>query len=288
MNDGGKSMPDFFSGARPGTAARYGKARFDLPILYMRDDLFGLYFSADAKKVREIMPSRKMAPVTLPNGRAIIAVMAFNYIDTTIGPYGEVPVAIPVLYGRKPLPGMGFIPALRQGAYPGFGVLVRHLPVTRIEARDAGRGEWGYTKFVADMDFTITPEYQECRLSEGGRRILDLRVMRGGFHMRDNRPLITFSVRNHALIKTVIRQKGVMRLSLNTRGSFVKFGDHPVAGTITALDIAERPFMASYYTERAAILPPGEAVEEGVRALDGYRGKDRKARHTVEYTGFGF
>ena len=26
-----------------------------------------------------------------------------------------------------------------------------HLPVTRVEARDAGRGEWGYTKFLADM-----------------------------------------------------------------------------------------------------------------------------------------
>lgn len=284
----GEGMEGFFANTRPGTRARHGKAGFDLPILYMRDDLFGLYFSADTRRVREIMPSRKMNPVTLPGGRAIIAIMAFNYVDTTIGPYGELAVAIPALYDRSSLPGLGFLPALMQGSYPGFGVLVQHLPVTTIEARDAGRGVWGYTKFIADMDFTITPEYQECRLSEGEGRILELRVMRRGFCLSDRRPLVTFSVRNGALIRTVIPQKGVMRLSLDTRGSFVRFGEHPVAATITALGIAGRPFMACYYTERAAILPKGEIVEEGVRPLDGYRGKDRRARHTVEYTGFGF
>ena len=36
-----------------------------------------------------------MHPVTMPNGRAIVVIGAYNYIDTTIGPYGEVPVAIP-------------------------------------------------------------------------------------------------------------------------------------------------------------------------------------------------
>lgn len=287
MNTMNENAKGFFSGTRPGRKARYASASFELPILYQRDDFFGLYFTADVAKVRAILPSDRMHPVTMPNGRAVVVIAAYNYIDTTIGPYGEVPVVIPVLYDRKHLPLMGFVPAIRQADSPGFAVLVMHLPVTKAEARDAGRGEWGYTKFIADMRFDITPEFLQCTMAEGSEHILDLRVMRRGFHVRDDRPLVTLSVKDNRLIRTVIPQKGVMRASLKTKGSFVKFGPHAMARSIQALDISERPFMASYYTERAAILPSGSVIEEKVRPFEGYRGKDRKAKHVTHYTPYG-
>ena len=37
----------------------------------------------------------------MPNGRAVIAIMAYNYLETSIGSYGEIPVAIPVLFENK-------------------------------------------------------------------------------------------------------------------------------------------------------------------------------------------
>ena len=274
----------FFDGTRPGKQAKYGEAAFDLPILYLRDDFFGLYHTADKKKISEILPSDKLTPVTMPNGRAVIAIMAYNYLETSIGSYGEIPVAIPVLFEKKQLPLGGFLPLMLQGAYPGFGVLVMHLPVTKVVARDAGRGEWGYTKFVADMDFSITPEFLECRMYEKDQFIFDLRVMRRGFHMPDKNPLITFSVKERQLIRTTIPIKGVMRFSLCTKDSYVKYGAHPMAQSIQALDISEKPFAQSFYTERAAILPSGEIVERNVKPLEGYMGQTREARHTWKYT----
>jgi hypothetical protein len=274
----------FFDGARPGKQAKYGEASFELPILYLRDDFFGLYYTADKKKVSEIIPSDKLTPITLPNGRAVVAIMAYNYLETTIGPYGEVPVAIPVLLEKKQLPLGGFLPLMLQGAYPGFGVLVMHLPVTKVVARDAGRGEWGYTKFVADMDFNITPEFLECKMYEKDQFIFDLRVMRRGFHVPDKNPLITFSVKDRQLIRTVIQINGVMRFCFRTKDSYVKFGTHPMAQSIQALDIAEKPFAQSFYTERAAILPSGEVVDRNVKPLEGYIGETRVGRHTWKYT----
>lgn len=290
QNDSVKTLEDqgFWKGTRPGRVVKHGEAEFELPVLYLRDDFFGLYFTASKKKVKEILPSDRMHPVTLPNGRAIVAILAWNYIETSIGPYGEIPVAIPVLYNKKHLPFTGFIPGMLQGRYPGFGVLVMHLPVTKIMARDAGRGQWGYTKFVADMHFDITPEYMQCSMHEGDDHILDLEVMRRGFHRTDTAPLITFSVLKNKLIRTVIPMKGVMRMSFRTKGSSLTLGDHPVAQSIKKLDISEKPFLATYYTERAAILPSGEVIEENVREFEGYRGSDRKGIHTVHYTGYGF
>ncbi|MFH2131880.1 MAG: acetoacetate decarboxylase family protein, partial [bacterium] len=166
-------MTSFFDNTRPGKMATFQSATFELPILYFRDDFFGLYFSADYKKVKAIMPSDNLHPLVLPNGRAVIGIAAYNYTDTSIGPYGEVPVGIAVTFNRKKSRISSLAPLIKESNYPGFGILVQHLPVTRAEARDAGRGEWGYAKFIADMKFRITPESFRCSMNEKKAHILD-------------------------------------------------------------------------------------------------------------------
>ena len=127
-------------------------------------------------------------------------------------------MVIPVVYGRKLLP---FLPALLESRWPGFGLLVMHLPVTRIEARDAGRGQWGYTKFMADMRFTITPEYNEVKMDEEGSHILTMRVMKRGVIFPDCKPLVTYSVKDLKLIKTTVAQRGICKKCFMTSGSFL-------------------------------------------------------------------
>jgi hypothetical protein len=136
-------MQTFFGDSKPVNTVTHGEATFDLPILYYRDDAFALYFTADYEKVKAVMPTDKLHPVILPGNKAIVAIAAFNYIDTSIGSYGEVAVALPAVYDKKITAFSGLLAAIRESNYPGFGVVVMHLPVTRVEARDAGRGEWG-------------------------------------------------------------------------------------------------------------------------------------------------
>lgn len=276
-------MKTFFSNSKPVNKVTHGKATFDLPILYHRDDAFALYFTANYEKVKAVMPSDKLHPVILPGKKAVVVIGAFNYIDTSIGTYGEVAVALPAVFDKKITSFNGILPALMESGYPGFGVVIMHLPVTRVEAKDAGRGEWGYTKFIADMYFSISPEYMECRLLEGDRDILDMRVKRKGFYLRDKKPLTTFSVKDGDLIKTVIPQIAAKRVSLMTGGSRLKLGDHPVAESIRSLGISSRPFMSVYYPERAAILPSGTVIEKGVSPMEGHLGEDRKALHSIEH-----
>lgn len=232
------------------------------------------------------MPSPNLHPLRLPHGRAVIVIAAYNYRDTTIGPYGEIPVVIPVVFNAKKGPFSSLIPLLRESSYPNFGVLVQHLPVTKVIARDAGRGEWGYTKFVADMTFRVTPEYFHCTMNEKETHILDLHVPRKGIRMTDKRPLTTYSVKEGQLIKTVIRQYGIKRVGLLPQDAFVTYGNHPMANSIKALDISKKPFMSMYYTERSGILPSGEVMETGVNPFDGYIGATRDAVHDTYYTDY--
>ena len=276
-------MKSFFSDAVPKQTVTHGEATFDLPIHYFRDDLFVLYYTADYAKVKAAMPSDNLHPLVFPGGKAIAAIFAFNYIDTAIGPYGEIGVGLPAVFGKPITAVKSLAAALLESNYPGFGVVVMHLPVTGVEARDAGRGEWGYTKFIADMHFSIAPEYLQCRMLEGDEHILDIHVKRKGVYIRDKKPQTTYSVLNGNLVKTVIPQQATKRIALMPSGSYVKLGNHPMADSIRDLGLSARPFMSFYCPERPAILPSGEIIEKGVRPMDGYLGKDRTADHTVEY-----
>lgn len=274
-------MTPFFPPIDSLKTVTYGKLSFELPILYFRDDAFGLFFTADNDKVTSVMPSHRLHPVRLSAKRAIVGFAAFNYVDTTLGPYGELAVVLPAVFGASPPPIL--IPALLESLYPDFGHLVMHLPVTTAKARDAGRQEWGYTKFVTDMHFTIAPEFMECRLSEKDQHILTLRVARRGIAKRDKKPLVTFSVKEGNLLKTTMPQRCTARSSIKPKDSFLELGDHPVCDTIRALGISERPFMSRYFMERSLVLPAGRVIQRGVRAFEGYTNKKRKGKHTVVY-----
>jgi hypothetical protein len=271
----------FFSSTRPGEKVTHGTASFELPILYFHDDVFGLLFGADFRKVHALMPSDRLHPVRLPGGRAIVGIFAMNYLETTVGPYGELAVAVPVVHGsRPPFP---LIPLLMEAGYPGFGLLILHLPVTTLVARDGGRGVWGFTKFTSDMIFILTPEFMECQLSEEGTYILTLRVARQGIALRDRKPLITYTVKEERLIRTTIPQKGSQRLALHPKDSFLELGDNPVAASIRELGLSDRPFISRYYMERCGILPKGEVIEDGVRPLEVYYGSDREGTLATRY-----
>lgn len=278
-------MKAFFDHSEPRGTFTLGEEAIDMPILYFRDDYFALYFSADYDKVKSSMPTDQLYPVMLPNGRAIVALGAFNYIDTTIGPYGEFAVGVPAVYGKQTTASSGILPLLMESNYSGFGVVVLHLPVTNKKARDGGRTVWGYTKFIADMHFTVCPEYMQCRLLEGETHILDLHMRRKGIYMRDRKPLTTYTVKDRQLIKTVVPQTGTKRFSLLVGGSYVRLGSHPMAESIKALDLSPKPFMSVYYPERAAILPAGQVIASDVAPMEGYYGKDRVAEHTITFTG---
>ncbi|MBW2455525.1 MAG: acetoacetate decarboxylase family protein [Deltaproteobacteria bacterium] len=275
-------MSRFFDDARDTTSVTHGSASFELPIRYYRDDCFMLFFSADADAVRATLPSDDLHPVTLFGGRATVAIVGYNYLDTSIGSYGEVAVAAAVVQGKRPLP---LVPALLESDYAGFGGLVLHLPVTHRIARDAGRGQWGYTKFVADMAFENTPEHHSCRLSEKGEHILTLKVAKGGMFGRERRPITTYSVKEGDLIRTVIPQRGTFRWWPRCKKSSLELGSHPVAQSIQDLDLSPVPVLKRYFVERSAILPAGVVVERGVRPLEGYLGDHQEAEHTVAYTG---
>ena len=258
-----------------------GSAVIDLPVMYYRDDAFVGVFSAEFQAVQALLPSAALYPVRLKGERAAVYVTAFNYQENTIGPYGEVAVAIPCTYGRPAPP---LLPLLLEGRIPGFGAFVLHLPVTARSARDPRRVIWGYAKFVADMDFQKRPAYQRVRLAEGDSHILTLTVQQRGLPIKDNRPVITYSVLDGQLIKTTIPSRAVYQMGLTPGLGELELGDHEIADQLRSLDISTSTVATRNYLTRSGILSAGEAIGPADRPYEGHIGEDRDyGRFTVNY-----
>lgn len=257
-----------------------GVATIDLPIRYWRTDCFMGVFAADYGAILDLLPSTRLQPVRLSGGRAAVAVVAYNYLETGVGPYGEIGISPLCTLDRTAPPVLGLAEGYRQGS-AGF---VAHLPVTARVAREAGRQVWGYPKFVADMAFVLSPERQSVILSEDGQEILRLEVRRAGHVALEQAPLSTFTVRDDRLIRTTIPTRGHVATTLGSGGGELAFGTHPLAHSLTELGLSTTPVATRTYLTHAAILPAGEDIGPSEKPYSGYAGTDREfGDHTIRY-----
>lgn len=257
-----------------------GVASIELPIRYWRTDCFMGLFPADYGAVRKLLPSSRLYPVRLPAGRALVAVVAFNYLETGVGPYGEIGISPLCTLDRAAPPLLPLVQVHRHGV-SGF---VAHLPVTSRIAREAGRRVWGYPKFVADMDFDLRPEHQQVTLAEGGSEILRLDVRRSGHVALERAPLTTFTVHDGRLVRTTVATRAHVATALGSSGGALALGDHPVGRALAGLGLSTTPVATRTYLTHSAILPAGEDIGPSDRAYTGYEGADREfGRHTVRY-----
>lgn len=261
-------------------AVDIGVAEIALPIRYWRTDCFMALFAADLGAVRDLLPSRRLHPVRVTGSRAVIAVGAFNYLETSVGPYGEIAVSPLCTLDRAAPP----VLPLATGYLRGMSGFVAHLPVTTRIAREAGRRVWGYPKFVADMDFDLGPESQRVEMSEDGQEILSLEIRRRGHVALETAPLTTYSSRDGRLVRTRIAVRGHVATALGPATGELLLGAHPVAREIAALGIDSRPLVTRTYLSHSAILPVGADLGAADRPYTGHRGTDAESgRHTLRY-----
>jgi hypothetical protein len=271
--------PLFFDWDGPSEPVDIRVAQIELPIRYWRTDCFMGLFSADYDAVRDLLPSSRLHPVRLPRGKAAVAVVAYNYLETGVGPYGEIGISPMCTLDRNAPP---LVPLL-EGYRRGFGGFVAHLPVTARVAREAGRRIWGYPKFVADMAFDLSPECQAVTLTEAGHEILRLEIRRSGHAMLERAPLTTYTVLGSRLIRTTVPTRAYVATAMGSGGE-LEFGEHPVGRSLVALGLSAKPVLTRSYLTHAAILPVGEDIGPADREYVGYAGVDREfGDHTIRY-----
>jgi len=226
---------------------------FKTPVRYRRLDCFFAFYTASMNALYEILPTEKIVPVPLWKGRCGVALVAFNYHDTSIGPYGEFAVAVPAI--------------VRMMGENHYGVYIHRLPVTTELACVAGRSLWGYPKFVCDMEFESTGDRNAVTLVEEDTKILGLSVKKGGIGIPWSRPLTTFTIKDEQLVATEIQSSSLVRVVPHGLGR-LDLGNHWMSDELNKMGLKDRPMVTGDLLDANMVLPRGKFLGLATRGKE--------------------
>ncbi len=224
-----------------------------VPVIYREVFAVAGIFLAPTLKLRDLLPTSKLVPAEVMPGKGLLAVVAFDYRDTSIGPYREVGIAVPARYRPRFNPML--VPPLRMAASLSYEAFVWQLPVTTETALHAGIDIWGYPKFLAEIEFEEGEEEVTCTLKEKGSLILTLEVKKSLPRMKTYFDLNTYSVKDRELLFTSIRGiSSSLGRSFLPGTARITLGEHEISRRIR--EIAPGKSIHSLYIPRARMLLP--------------------------------
>ena len=232
----------------------------------MRRTVFtGAFFSAPINNVTKILPTNRLKPVIIGRGRTIYGIVAYEYLDTAIGPYSEVGMVVTCMC--DPVFNVPLLPAIFSQAFP-VAFYFHHLPVTTKIALDSRMEIWGYPKFLATIRFEESSDGRRCVLEAGGEHILTLEVKKGGQTKQDISEFKTLGLKDGTLLETRARTKRQLWSTRKTGTASLELGEHPIADELRSLSVNPKPLKALYSPAMQTIVnAPREKLklEEPVR-----------------------
>jgi hypothetical protein len=226
--------------------------RIELPVCYYNWSAMMAHFPVPTAAVQRLLPTRKLKPVQLVPGKAILSMAAMEYRQIAdVAPYNEFGIMVPVLYeGGINIMGL---PLILPHWFKRFGLYVHHLPVTTQAARDFGVEIWGYPKFVAEITFEDMGQARRCRLRAEGKEILSLEMKKLPTSARAM-DFYSYTIKDGQLLRTRIQTQGQYGIARFRGGASCALGDHPIAEELRALGMSRAPVQCIYAENVESLL----------------------------------
>lgn len=212
----------------------------DLPILYHDVSALMTFFVADRQAVEAKLDGTGLRPALTIGSRAIVGIACYEYRRTTVGPYNEVGIGLPVLPEGAPAP-RNLIRALYGSVDERrLGFFILDLPVTTAIANAGGRELWGYPKFVTSIPLRLEKaRFEGSVLDPDGHGVIF--TLSGRLLPSLPAPpmsLVLYSHHRGNLLRTTVDVRGRMHLrpgrSLQLR---VGESSHPMAANLRMLGL---------------------------------------------------
>jgi hypothetical protein len=231
--------------------------KFKLPVFYYDNTSVTAIYTASTSKVRKLLPHPAMNPIEMFPGRCMVAFTAFEYRKTDIDPYNEFSIAFLIAFDKAPIPGLT---ALWQMTRHCFTAYVWKLPVTTEIARFGGVELYGYPKFLADITFTKSKDWIECRLSEGGESILNLKGKILAAARGKITRFVTYSITEGIPVTAnVVVDPIEFAQSRDKQSAILELGTkHPISAALKEMQLSASPVMYQFSPVTEAILFGGK------------------------------
>ena len=199
-------------------------------------------FLVPAAPAQDLIASSGLAVAEPIPGRAVCSIAFMRYLDSDLGPYHEVAVAFLVRHkGMEPASAFTKSAEVVRGF---LGAFIHQLPVNQELTLEAGRGIWGFPKFLADIDIDLTGPVKRCSLRHDGDFVLSM-ALRRGLRM----PARGSSVDAYSSGDGVLRRTAWSMEPTGVRGrpgaAELVLGDHPIAKELRTLGLPKRAMFST-------------------------------------------
>lgn len=235
---------------------------FKVPILYRDASSLTAIFPARAKVAARLLPHPALAPTPLAPAVATVALTFFEYRDTDIGPYNEMAVSIPCVFGQHPVPFWTVATQMRRRTISAY---VLQLPVTTEIARVGGVELYGYPKIVARVGYRSEGGHFEGDLHVDDRRVLGLGGTLPARHEAEDVPIryVTYSMRASRLMEGQVTVRAdTLATARGGRAMELDLDDgHPIATQLRDLLLSRHPIHVEHASRFRSILHAPTCLE---------------------------
>jgi hypothetical protein len=243
-------------------ARRLGR-RVEATVHYRDMSLYGGAFDAPTHKVQARLPPGFTA-LERSAGVTEIRILALDYRDIDwLSPYHEVAVTVPVRF-------------LAAGQDPLQGWYVLQLPVTTEDARWPGVENFGFPKFVADIQIKSENATQLCTVDHGGQHVLTMRVQARETSETELRDRFLTVRADGMVVASTFESAGELAIDPLPGGVTLELGNHAIADQLREIDVRLGTGRAFYGPRRRGVLGIGIDVAPLV-AVAGTNGRKERA-----------
>jgi hypothetical protein len=210
----------------------------EFPILYYDSRMINGTFTVKTKKLKKLFPHPNFKPIEIWPGASMLNIAALEYRDTSIGPYNEIAISIPVKFPPKfVFPGLSAISMMFKNS---FSVYIHHLPVTTEMARKVGIHFFNYPKFLAEITIQDQDENLEVTLREEDELILKMSAKKLSINQSAKTEFHTYSIRDNVVMHTLI-DGSAPRYGLKMLGNkaTLELGNHWISKEIAELNLSK-------------------------------------------------
>lgn len=207
------------------TTVTVGDTVLTLPIAVRSAVSLAATFRVDRAAADAVLAGTGLRAAAGDDGLAGLAIAGVRYLDSDLGTYDELAIGFDV-----------------EGLGPDEGTAVNyihHLPVDGEFTCTAGRGIWGYPKWVTDVRFDDRTESQSISLTEDDEVVLRVTIPKAdALPMGDvSYPLVSYSVLDGVIRRTVC-DMAFEGMAMASGPVVVEVGErHPIARELRSLGL---------------------------------------------------
>lgn len=200
------------------------------------------FFEFPTDNARALVP-RQLEPIELHHGSSVLSITVFDFVDSVVGPYRELVLAVAVM------------PLIKTGErLPKSALYPWVVGTTTPASRDHAISTWHLPHWMEDVDIQIASGEGriEARVTAGGAPVADLAVVEHSWepvrHLYQS-----FMLENDELYVADIMMEGIQSEHEDEAGH-LHLHEHAFHGPLALADVSDVPFREVWMREGVQIF----------------------------------